>query len=266
MQYYFDVSPDYRPASTSVNQGRLTLSYERSVRDWATLRLAGLGELGSTKSRSEIFQQYWLKGSSLASGGAFNITPENSANTVYYRYYLKDLSVLNDPNFRIPGPYDLSGATKYQDPATGAVRDIYMKSFNRAQGNIGYADRNTGAYMGVGQLFLLQNRLVGTFGYRQDRLKNWVGVAFRDPEAERIAPNSGVWTPADPSTAKSSVFSGQTRTAGAVFHVMPWFSVFANASNSVSTPGTNYITPADPKKTSIADLVPSPRAKRPTTA
>ena len=112
MQYYFDVSPDYRPASTSVNQGRLTLSYERSVRDWATLRLAGLGELGSTKSRSEIFQQYWLKGSSLASGGAFNITPENSANTVYYRYYLKDLSVLNDPNFRIPGPYDLSGATK----------------------------------------------------------------------------------------------------------------------------------------------------------
>jgi outer membrane receptor protein involved in Fe transport len=261
MQYYFDVSPDYRPASSSVNQGRITLSYERSLQEWATLRLAGLGELGSTKSRSEIYQQYWMKGSSLTSGGAFNITPENSANTVYYRYYIKDLAVLNDPNFRIPGPYDLSGATKYQDPATGAVRDIYMKSINRAQGNIGYADRNTGAYMGVAQLYLLKNRFVGTFGYRQDRLKNWVGVAYRDPEAERITANSGVWTPADPSTAKSSAFSGQTRTAGAVFHVLPWFSVFANASNSVSTPGTNYITPADPKKTSIADLVPSPSGK-----
>lgn len=261
MQYYFDVSPDYRPASSSVNQGRITLSYERSVKDWATLRLAGLGELGSTKTRSEIYQQYWLKGPSLTSGGAFNVTPENGANTVYYRYYIKDLSVLNDPNFRIPAPYDLSGATKYQDPATGAVRDIYMKSFNRSQGNIGYADRNTGAYMGVSQLYLFQNRLVGTLGYRKDRLKNWVGVAYRDPEAERITPLSGVWTPADPSTAKASAFTGQTRTAGAVLHVMPWFSVFANASNSVSTPGTNYITPADPKKTSIADLVPSPSGK-----
>ncbi len=258
LQYYYDVAPDYRPSSSSVNQGRLTLSYERSLRDWVTLRLAGLGELGSTKSRSEIWQQYWLNSPSLTSGGAFNATPENGANTVYYRYYLKDLAVLNDPNFRIPAPYDLSGATKYQDPATGTISDIYMKSFNRSQGNIGYVDRGTGAYMGVAQAYLLKNRLVGTFGYRKDRLKNWVGVAYRDPTAQALAPNTGVWTPADPSTAKASVFSGQTRTVGAVLHATPWFSVFANASNSASTPGTNYITPSDPKKTTIADLVPSP--------
>ena len=261
MLYYFDVSPDYRPSSSRVNQGRVTLSYEHAFRDLVRVRLAGLGELGATESRSEILQQYWLKGNSLTSGGVFNATPENSANTVYYRYYLKDLSVLNDPNFRIPGPYDLSGPTKYQDPRTGAVSDIYMQQFNRAQGNIGYADRRTGAYMGVAQAYFLKDRLVGTFGYRKDRLKNWVGVAFRDPVAERIAPNTGVWTPADPSTAASSVFSGQTRTAGAVAHVLPWFSVFVNASNSVSTPGTNYITPADVKKTTIADLVPSPSGK-----
>ena len=261
MLYYFDVSPDYRPASSSVSQGRFTLSYERKFHEQATLRLASLGELGSTKSRSEIWQQYWLRGTSLASGGVFNATPENGANTVYYRYYLKDLSVLNDPNYRIPAPYDLSGPTKYQDPRTGAVSDIYMRQFNRAQGNIGYADRSTGAYMGVAQAYLLKNRLVGTFGYRKDRLKNWVGVAFRDPVAEAVAPNTGVWTPADPSTAKASVFSGQTRTAGAVAHLTSWFSVFVNGSNSVSTPGTNYITPGDPKKTTIADLVPSPAGK-----
>lgn len=261
MLYYFDVSPDYRPSSSRVNQGRVTLSYEHAFRNLVRLRLAGLGELGATESRSEILQQYWLKGTSLTSGGVFNATPENGANTVYYRYYLKDLSVLNDPNFRIPAPYNLSGATKYQDPRTGAVSDIYMQQFNRSQGNIGYADRRTGAYMGVAQAYFLKDRLVGTFGYRKDRLKNWVGVAFRDPVAERIAPNTGVWTPADPSTAASSVFSGQTRTAGAVAHVLPWFSVFVNASNSVSTPGTNYITPADVKKTTIADLVPSPSGK-----
>jgi outer membrane receptor protein involved in Fe transport len=261
MQYYFDVSPDYRPSSSRVNQGRVTLSYETRLRDLVMLRLAGLGEMGAIASRSEILQQYWLRGPSLTSGGAFNATPENGANTVYYRYYLKDLSDLNDPNFRIPAPYNLSGATRYQDPATGEVRDIYMQQFNRAQGNIGYVDRRTGAYMGVAQAYFLKDRLVGTFGYRKDRLKNWVGVAFRDPEAERIAPNTGVWTPADPSTARPSVFSGQTRTVGAVAHVLPWFSIFANASNSVSTPGTNYITPSDPRKTTIADLVPSPSGK-----
>src|SRR6185295_10709028 len=114
--------------------------------------------------------------------------------------------------YRIPGPYDLSGPTKYQDPRTGAVSDIYMRLFNRSQGNIGYVDRNTGAYMGVSQIYLLKNRLVGTFGYRKDRLKNWVGVAFRDPAGEAVAPNTGIWTPVDPRTATSSVFTGQTRT------------------------------------------------------
>ncbi|MFO1448977.1 MAG: TonB-dependent receptor plug domain-containing protein [Opitutaceae bacterium] len=256
--YYFDLSPDHRPSSSQVNQGRVTLSYEKGYRDWVNLRVAGLGEMAETKSRSEILQQYWLKGPQLTSGGAFNPTPENGANTVYYRYYLNDLSQLDDPNFRIPAPYTLSGATKYQDPRTGAISDIYMQEFNRAQGNIGYVDRETRAYMGVAQAFLLKNRAVLTYGYRKDRLKNWVGVAVRDPAAEAIAPNTGVWTPVDPRTATGTVFTGQTRTLGGVVHFTPWISGFYNMSNSLSTPGTNYITPSDPRKTTIADLVPSP--------
>jgi len=256
--YYFDVSPDHRPTSSAVSQGRATLSYERAHRDLVRLRLAGLGEMGKSKSRSEILQQYWLKGPALTGGGVFNPTPENGANQAFQRFYLPSLDVLNDPNFRIPGPVDLSGPVRYQDPRTGTVSDIYMREFNRSQGNIGYADRATGAWMGVAQAFLFRNRLVGTFGYRQDRLKNWVGVARRDPAGEAIAPNTGVWTPADPRTSASSVFSGQTRTLGGVAHVTPWLSAFFNTSNSISTPGTNYITPAAPRQTTIADLVPSP--------
>jgi outer membrane receptor protein involved in Fe transport len=256
--YYYDVSPDHRPSSSQVSQGRLTLSYERAYRDLVRLRLAGLGEMARSKSRSETLQQYWLKGPSLASGGVFNPTPENGANQAFQRFYLPSLAVLNDPQFRLPGPLDLSGPVKYQDPRTGAVSDIYMREFNRAQGNIGYADRETGAWMGVAQAFLLQNRIVGTFGYRQDRLKNWVGVAVRDPAGEAIAPNTGVWTPVDPRTATPNVFSGQTRTLGGVFHATSWLSAFLNTSNSISTPGTNYITPANPRQTTLADLVPSP--------
>ncbi len=259
--YYFDVAPNHRPSSTQASQGRLTASYEKKVRELATMRLAGLGEMARTKTRSDYFQQYWLKGPELTSGGAFNPIPENSANLAYHRFYIDDLSALNDPNFRIPGPYDLSGATKYQDPRTGVVSNIYMREFNRQQGNISYVDRDTRAYMGVAQLFLLKNRLVATLGYRKDRLKNWVGVPIRGPAGEALAPNTGVWTPVDPRTATGSVFTGQTRTSGGVLHVTSWLSAFFNASSSVSTPGTSYITPADPRQTTLADLERSPSGR-----
>ncbi|MES2696364.1 MAG: TonB-dependent receptor plug domain-containing protein, partial [Verrucomicrobiota bacterium] len=239
--YYFDVSPNRRPSSMQANQGRLTLSYERSLRDLVTLRLAGLGEMAATKSRTDYFQQYWLKGPSLTSGGAFIATPENAANLTRYRYYLPNLAVLDDRNFRIPGPIALGDSTPYQDPTTGTVSNIYMREFNRQQGNINYVDRETSATMGVAQAYLFKRRLVGTFGYRQDRLKNWVGVPFRDPAAEAIAANTGVWTAADPRKFTPSVFTGHTRTLGGVWHITPWLSGFFNTSSSVNTPGVSYV-------------------------
>ncbi len=259
--YYFDVASNRRPSSAQANQGRVTLSYERSLRDLVTLRLAGLGEIASTKARADYLQQYWLKGPELTSGGAFVATPENAANLTRYRYYLPNLAVLDDRNFRIPGPLALSRATPYQDPATGTVSNIYMREFNRQQGNINYVDRETSATMGVAQAYLLRQRLVATFGYRQDRLKNWVGVPFRDPAGEALAPNTGVWTPADPRRFPPSVFTGQTRTLGGVGHLTPWLSAFYNTSSSVNTPGVSYVTPRDPRQTTLADLEPSPSGR-----
>ncbi len=202
--YYFDVSPNRRPSSAQASQGRVTLSYEK---------------------------------------------------------ILRDLAVLDDPNFRIPGPIDLSGATKYQDPATGTVSNIYLREFNRQQGNINYVDRDTSARMAVAQAYFFQRRFVGTFGYRQDRLKNWVGVTFRDPAGEAIAPNTGVWTPADPRQFTPSVFNGHTRTLGGVWHVTPWLSGFCNTSSSINTPGVSYVTPKDRRQTTLADLQPSPAGR-----
>lgn len=259
--YYFDVASNRRPSSSQANQGRVTLSYEKSLRDLVTLRLAGLGEMANTKSRVDYLQQYWLKGPELTSGGAFIAAPENAANLTRYRFYIPNLAVLDDPNFRIPGPIDVSGATKYQDPTTGTVSNIYMREFNRQQGNINYVDRDTSATMAVAQAYLFKRRLVGTFGYRQDRLKNWVGVPFRDPAGEKIAVGTGVWTPADPRKFTPSVFNGQTRTLGGVWHINAWLSAFYNTSSSVNTPGVSYVTPKDPRQTTLADLEPSPKGK-----
>lgn len=259
--YYFDLSPNHVFSSSQVSQGRATVSYEKKLRELATLRLAGLGEMAKTKSVGGNRAVAWLKGPELSSGGAFNPTPENAANAAYYRYYVKDPSVLDDPHYRIPAPYDLSGPTKYQNPLSGAVTNIYAREVERAQSVASAIERDTSAYMGVAQLFLMKNRFVGTYGFREDRLESRIGLAVRDPAAEAIAANSGTWIPTDPRKATPTYFRGRTHTAGGVLHVTPWLSGFFNASNSASVPGVNFITPSDPRKTTGADLIPAPSGK-----
>jgi outer membrane receptor protein involved in Fe transport len=256
--YYFEMSPNLIFSRAHTTQERITLSYEKSVRDWARLRVAGLGELVQTDSIGGNRQLSWLRGPDVSSGGAFNVTPENAANKVYYRYYLSDLGVLNDPNYRIPAPYTLSGALPYQDPRTGAVTNLYAHEVERAQSVASPLARETGAYMGVAQAFLFQDRLVATYGYRSDRVKNWLGLAVRDPAAEAIARNSGVWLPVDAKSRPATVYSGHTNTLGAVFHVTRWLSAFANTSSSLGTPSINFVAPKDVKQTTGADLTPAP--------
>ena len=259
--YHVDVQPTSGPTNSQVKQGRVTLSYEKSIPRLGTLRIAGLGETAATESRAQAFQQFWMKGPAITSGGAFNPTPENAVNKVVHRFYINSINDLNDPNFRIPGPYDLSVPTKYQDPRTGAVSNIYMRELPLSGVNINYTDRKTGATMGVVQAFLLQDRLVTTYGYRTDRLKSRVAAAIRDPAAEAIAPNTGVWTPVDPSTATPSIFNGLTRTVGGVLHLTSWLSGFYNQSNNRGIPNAFFRTPSDPRQTSGADQMPQPSGK-----
>ena len=256
--YYFEMSPNTIFSRAHTTQERATLSYEKSVRDWARLRLAGLGEMVQFKSIGGNRQLSWLKGPGIASGGAFNNTPENAANTVYYRYYLPDLNVLNDPNYRIPAPFPLTGPIPYQDPRTGAVTSLYAHEVERAQSVASPVARETGAYMGVAQAYFFRNRLVATYGHRRDRVKNWIGLAVRDPAAEALVPNSGVWLPVGAKTRPPTVFSGRTETLGGVFHVTRWLSVFANTSSSLGTPSVNFVAPRNVRQTTGADLTPAP--------
>ena len=259
--YYFDVSPNHVFSKEEVNQGRVTLSYEKKFREIVTLRVAGLSEMANTKFRGGNRTLSWLRGPNVASGGAFNVTPENAANQVYYRYYIDNPAALNDRNFRIPARYDLSGATRYQDPRTGAISNLYAQEVERAQSVASPFERETSGQMGVAQAYFLKNRVVATFGYRQDRVKSRIGLAARDPAAEVLTVNSGSWLPGDPSKASPTVFSGQTRTAGGVAHFTPWLSGFFNTSNSLTPPGLNFITPRDPRKTTIADYTPTPNGQ-----
>ena len=256
--YYFEMSPNRIFSRNNTDQARITLSYDKTLRDWARLRVAGLGEMVDFNSIGGNRQLSWLKGPGSSSGGAFNATPENAANKVYYRYYLKNLNELNDPNYRIPAPYALNGPISYQDPRTGALSNLYAHEVERAQSVASPVARETGAYMGVAQAYLFKDRLVATYGYRMDRVKNWIGLAVRDPAAEALTANSGLWLPVDAKSKTPTVYSGDTQTLGGVFHVNRWLSAFINTSSSLSTPSINFVAPKDVRQTTGADLTPAP--------
>jgi len=258
MLYYVDMASAVGQNTEHRTQWRVTLSDERVLPRIGRLRLGALGESAEFKQRFDMLNQFWLAGPEITSGGAFNPTPENGQNRVIHRYYLNDISESYDPRFTIPGPYPIMSSMKYQDPRTGSLTDIYLHEFNANGVNPNYSNRRVDSYMGVGQLYLLRDRLVGTFGYRSDRLKSQIGRAFRDPAAEAIRANTGVWRIEDPSTAEPDYFSGETYTAGAVLHIKPWLAVFYNQSRNRNIPRTFFTTPSDPTETATPDPSPTP--------
>lgn len=255
-RYYFEYRRSRNPNSEKIRQGRATLSYEHDFGDLARLRLAGLGEWSKYERRGLAQEEHWVAGPNATSAGAFHPTPENGANRVYHRHYIDDLNALYDPNFRIPKPYDLSGGVKYQNPATGEVRTIYSR-WDNSTANLNYFDEDMTSSMVASQLYLLKNRLILTGGVRADTLKRYQVPGIRDPAAEALLPGSGSFIAVEPNGILQSKSSGDTYTAGGVYHLKRWLTVFYNRSSSVNVPGNNRIFASDPTALDAAVAAPS---------
>lgn len=258
-RYYFENRPTLLTNRQNMDQARATLAYEKDLGKVGLLRLAGLAEWSRSKNRNQTLEYAWFNGPSVTSGGAFNADPLNSVNRVYWRSYVPDLSVLLDPDYRIPGPTDVTRGVSLFVPATATAaattRTIYGLPINRAQGNIDFYDEDLRSYMGVAQWFTLKNRLVVTAGIRKDSLKHYETDAIRDP-AGIAAGNAGIWLPQMPGSTPSLESSGRTFTAGAVGHASKWLSVFANASKSVNVPGDIRVFGQDPTNTNPNTFAP----------
>jgi len=102
----------------------------------------------------------------------------------------------------------------------------------------------------VVQSFLWQDRLIGTFGLRKDKVYGKAGVSAR------LLPDGRThdyewdqqWAAGD---YKSN--QGYTRTAGGVFKITPWFYAHANKADS--------FIPADPAINLHGKFVPNPQGK-----
>ena len=93
------------------------------------------------------------------------------------------------------------------------------------------------------QSFFLKNRLVGSFGWRNDRVRQATYVTQRKGAPPAGQANNYAWesiNDIDPPKDWNRYTSGKTTTAGLVAHVLPWFSVFYNQSSTWNPPIERY--------------------------
>ncbi len=108
-------------------------------------------------------------------------------------------------------------------------------------GNINYLiEQETKSKMAVIQSHFWDDRLVITYGYREDDVVIDRAGHFRDPVIGWIPDlDIGVDTPSDQNTipgAPQTDFSGTVRTAGAVFHLTDNLSLVANTGSNIGVP------------------------------
>lgn len=163
-------------------------------------------------------------------------------NTFRVRAYLSDPTNSSTGNtFALTLPFDPVRTTTYALP-DGST---YVAGYKNPYG--GTASANLVNNLSESQVlavqsFFLQNRLVTSFGWRRDRIRQATYITQRKSAAANAAFES--MFDLDPPTNWSAYTKGTTNTQGAVFHVLPWFSVFYNQSSTWNPP-TGLINPDD---------------------
>ncbi|MSU24388.1 MAG: hypothetical protein EXS32_11265 [Opitutus sp.] len=163
----------------------------------------------------------WL----VLAGRPFNTDPINPNNRVTVRNYLTEG---NYDTYRVgdwrslPRQISFLGqtyGTAYANDAAGG-------------GTNGAAISRTDSLLAAVQSHFWRDRIVATFGYREDRLTLFQLGYRNDPVVGDVV---------DPDPAKQTVnaFQGRTQSAGLVGHVFDWLSVLGNRSSNVGIPSFN---------------------------
>jgi outer membrane receptor protein involved in Fe transport len=161
-------------------------------------------------------------------------------NTFAFRAYLSNPA---DPStggtYHLTLPFDPVRTTSYTLP-DGST---YVAGYKNPYGATGSANLvnnlSEGQVLAV-QSFFLKNRLVTSFGWRRDRIRQATYVTQRQTATANGA-FENIFNLEAP-TNWSEYTKGNTSTQGAVLHVLPWLSVFYNQSSTWNPP-TGLINP-----------------------
>jgi outer membrane receptor for ferric coprogen and ferric-rhodotorulic acid len=214
---YFDGSWTRDVHFGETRENRLSASYTWEPR-WRWLGRHRLAGARSRTDLTDIRANSWL----VLAGRPYNADASSVNNRITVRHYLTegDFGTYRAGDWRrLPATVNFDGrtfGTAYANVASGGADNGGMM-------------QRIDSTLGAAQSFFWDGRIVTTYGFRDDQVRN-TQLAYRnDPVRGDVV---------DPDPAKGTVnrMEGRTRTAGIVFHVTDWLSAIANRSSNVGVP------------------------------
>lgn len=205
---------------------RLSLYHDLDLGKWGKYRLAAMGEYRTISFQSYDQAEAWA-------GSPFNAAPENAANIVWRRSYLKEGDW---GTYYVNGPASSGLIKDLPNPIPGAGRPATLSST--------WVAFNTGQYdrpdylktvLVAAQARYFNERLVLGVGLRDDQLDRTDHLVKRDPVTNQYV--------VDYANRIDSHYSAPTKTLGAVWHFNRSLSAFFNYSNSFDLPGNVNVLP-----------------------
>lgn len=228
---------------------RAQLAYSLDLRqETSPWRWLGMHQLSAYAEYKNIVARQYMYRDALVSNHAWSDTTTNRAGgattqyVIYPRFYIGDNSGNNidyGPTAFAPGAYSLRwGNAVTQNFVTEPVQ-IDTAIANELGNGTGGSNNSWTILKSQGailQSFLLKDRLVTTFGLREDQRYSRTGVTplFLDPITLDQA-SFDSWDTRDWAIGK-----GRTTTSGAVLKVLPWLNITANKSNSFQPAAVGY--------------------------
>jgi iron complex outermembrane recepter protein len=203
------------------NYAQASLAWQLDFGRWGAHNLVANAGYGDSRGSADEPNLVWRGAPFNNTGGTGAIN--SAANRVYVRKYITpgDYSTYYAGDWR-----DVMGL-QWQHPTLGLLTPEWVSGTVRAN-----ETRDVNGLMAL-QSFFFKKRLVTTVGLRRDeRTIDTFGPVTVKPEPYQKTTGFPQINETSPIT--QTVFSGNTTTLGAVYHVWKSVSVYYNASNSIA--------------------------------
>jgi len=247
-RYYVEGDPRVLGYRSDAQELRAMLSYELDLpkrSGWQ--KWLGQHRAAAMYQRSEAMSQQQETVQRIIPAGVSAATALDNwggatYNTFRVRAYLSDpTDARTGSTYYLELPFDPVRTTTYPMPDGGTYVAGYKNPYG-GTGSSNMVDNLTEGQMVALQSFFLSKRLVTSFGWRRDKIRQATYVTQRKTAAANAAFES-MFDLGIPRNW-SSWTHGQTNTQGAVFHAFSWLSGFYNQSSTWNPP-TGLIRPDD---------------------
>jgi iron complex outermembrane receptor protein len=218
-ELFFEAQLEFDDRSWKDEWLRASLSHEQDFENLlGRHRLAAMWETQDGRFNRNSFANAW-NDPNVTFGGPFHAVPYNGRNRVYYRHYLTDLDNIND--WRVGNDPARSGrGFSFTTEDGRSLESTFVQ--NRSNRN----SREIDSIMIAGQSFFWDDRIVATYGFREDDFLNISPPHFRNDVDNQRTEN-------DFDNASITSLSGEsTETYGVAFHVTDQITLMANKANN----------------------------------